>query len=57
MEGEKIMVSNLQKMKALINTLTPDEKKLIYKKINEELNGRLLDFIDTTTTAPRWMDS
>lgn len=57
MEGEKIMVSNLQKMKALINTLTPDEKKLIYKKINEELNGRLLDFIDTTITAPRWMDS
>ena len=41
------MASNVQKVMELIDTLTPDEKKLIYKKMNDEINGRLLDFLDT----------
>ncbi|MCB8818391.1 hypothetical protein [Desulfosporosinus shakirovi] len=40
------MVSNIQKVMELIETLTPDEKKLIYKKMNDEINGKLLDFLD-----------
>lgn len=41
------MASNVQKVIELIDTLTPDEKKLIYKKMNDEINGKLLDFLDT----------
>ncbi|MEW5953340.1 MAG: hypothetical protein AB1815_06265 [Bacillota bacterium] len=41
------MASNVQKVMELIDTLTPDEKKLIYKKMNDEINGKLLDFLDT----------
>lgn len=41
------MKSNVQKVMELIDTLTPDEKKIIYKKMNEEINGKLLDFLDT----------
>lgn len=41
------MASNVQKIMELIDTLTPDEKKLIYKKINDEITGKLLDFLDT----------
>ncbi len=41
------MASNLQKVLELMETLTPDEKKLIYKKMNDEINGKLLDFLDT----------
>ena len=41
------MASNVQKVMELIETLTPDEKKLIYKKMNDEINGKLLDFLDT----------
>ena len=31
----------------LIDALTPDEKKIIYKKMNDEINGKLLDLLDT----------
>jgi hypothetical protein len=41
------MASNVQKVMELIDTLTPNEKKLIYKKMNDEINGKLLDFLDT----------
>lgn len=41
------MASNVQKVMELINTLTPDEKRLIYKKMNDEINSKLLDFLDT----------
>ncbi|WHH60768.1 hypothetical protein [Petroclostridium sp. X23] len=41
------MESNVQKVIELIDTLTPDEKKIIYKKMNDEINGKLLDFLDT----------
>lgn len=41
------MSINVQKVIELINALTPDEKKLIYKKMNDEINGKLLDFLDT----------
>jgi len=41
------MASNVQKVIELIETLTPDEKKLIYKKMNDEINGKLLDFLET----------
>lgn len=41
------MANNVQKVMELIDTLTPDEKKLIYKKMNDEVNGKLLDFLDT----------
>jgi hypothetical protein len=40
------MVSNVQKVMELIDTLTPDEKKLIYKKMDDEIKGKLLDFLD-----------
>ncbi len=41
------MASNVQKVLELIDTLTPDEKKMIYKKMNDEINSKLLDFLDT----------
>ena len=41
------MANKVQKVIQLIDTLTPDEKKLIYKKMNDEINGKLLDFLDT----------
>ena len=41
------MASNVQKVMELIETLTPDEKKLIYKKMNDEINGKLLVFLET----------
>ena len=41
------MVSNVQKVLELIDTLTPNEKRLIYKKMNDEINGKLLNFLDT----------
>lgn len=41
------MASNVQKVLELIETLTTDEKKLIYKKMNDEINCNLLDFLDT----------
>jgi hypothetical protein len=41
------MASNVQKVMELINTLTPDEKKLIYKTMDAEINGKLLEFLDT----------
>ncbi|HZK85477.1 MAG TPA: hypothetical protein VFC58_12595 [Desulfosporosinus sp.] len=41
------MANNVQKVLELIETLTPDEKKLIYKKMNDEINGKLLDFLET----------
>lgn len=41
------MANNVQKVLELIDTLTPDEKKLIYKKMNDEINGKLLEFLDT----------
>lgn len=41
------MESNVQKIMELIDTLTSDEKKIIYKKMNDEINGKLLDFLDT----------
>lgn len=40
------MPSNVQKVMELIDTLTPDEKKLIYKKMDDEIKGKLLDFLD-----------
>ncbi len=40
------MASKVQKVMELIETLTPDEKKLIYKKMNDEINGKLLDFLN-----------
>ena len=40
------MASNVQKVMELIESLTPDEKKLIYKKMNDEINGKLLDFLE-----------
>lgn len=40
------MANNVQKVMELINTLTPDEKALIYKKMNDEINGKLLDFLE-----------
>jgi hypothetical protein len=41
------MASNVQRVMELIDTLTPDEKKVIYKKMNDEINSKLLDFLDT----------
>jgi len=41
------MENNVQKVIELIDTLTPDEKKIIYKKMNDEINGKLLDFLNT----------
>lgn len=41
------MSNNVQKVIELIDTLTPDEKKIIYKKMNDEINGKLLDLLDT----------
>lgn len=41
------MESNVQKVIKLIDTLSPDEKKIVYKKMNDEINGKLLDFLDT----------
>lgn len=41
------MESNVQKVMELINTLTPDEKRIIYKKMNDEINSMLIDFLDT----------
>lgn len=41
------MENNVQKVMKLIDTLTPDEKKLIYKRMNDEINGKLLDFLET----------
>ena len=40
------MESNVRKVMELIDTLSPDEKKFIYKKMNDEINGKLLDFLD-----------
>lgn len=40
------MSSNVQKIIELIDALSPDEKKIIYKKMNDEINGKLLDFLD-----------
>lgn len=40
------MSSNVQKIIDLIDALSPDEKKIIYKKMNDEINGKLLDFLD-----------
>jgi len=41
----------------LIKLLTPAEKKVIYKKLHEELNCKLTDFLDAGSTAPCWLDS
>lgn len=41
------MASNVQRVIELIDTLTPDERKLIYKKMNDEINSKLLEFLDT----------
>ena len=41
------MENNVQKVIELIDTLTPDEKKIVYKKMNDEINGKLLDFLNT----------
>ncbi|HBN84624.1 MAG TPA: hypothetical protein DDZ89_12340 [Clostridiales bacterium] len=41
------MESNVQKIIDLIDTLTPEDKKLIYKKLNDEINSELLDFLDS----------
>lgn len=41
------MASNLQKVMELIDTLTFDEKKIIYKKMNDEVNSQLLVFLET----------
>ncbi len=41
------MSSNVQKVIDLIDTLTLDEKMLLYKKMNNEINGKLLDFLGT----------
>lgn len=41
------MSSNVQKVIDLIDTLTLDEKMLLYKKMNVEINGKLLDFLGT----------
>lgn len=40
------MASNVRKVMDLIDNLTPDEKKLIYKKMSDEINNKLLDFLD-----------
>jgi DNA replication initiation complex subunit (GINS family) len=31
----------------LIDTLTPDEKKSLYKRMNNEINEKLLSLLDT----------
>lgn len=41
------MASNVQKVMELIDTLTTDEKRIIYKKMSDEINGKLLDFLNT----------
>jgi len=41
------VASNLQKVMELIDTLTFDEKKIIYKKMNDEVNSQLLVFLET----------
>jgi Trp operon repressor len=41
------MASNVQEIMELIDNLTPDEKKLIYKKMNDEITEQLLGFLDT----------
>jgi len=40
------MASNVQKVMEIIEALTSDEKKLIYKKMNDEINCKLLDFLE-----------
>lgn len=40
------MTKEVQKVIELIDALSPDEKKLVYKKMNDEINGKLLDFLD-----------
>jgi len=42
-----LIENNVQKVIELIDTLTPDEKKIIYKKMNDEISGKLLDFLNT----------
>ncbi len=41
------MSSNFQKVIDLIDTLTPDEKKMLYKRMNNEINEKLLALLDT----------
>ena len=41
------MSSNLRKVMDLIDTLTPDEKKSLYKRMNNEINEKLLSLLDT----------
>jgi len=41
----------------LIKALTPAEKKVVYKKIYEELDYKLNDFLEAGSTAPCWLDS
>jgi ABC-type uncharacterized transport system substrate-binding protein len=40
------MPNRVQKVIELIDTLTPNEKKIIYKKMNDEINEKLLDLLD-----------
>ena len=43
------MASNVQKVIRLIDTLTPDEKKFIFRKMKDEINEKLLDTLDERT--------
>lgn len=40
------MANRVEKVIELIDTLIPNEKKIIYKKMNDEINQKLLDLLD-----------
>ncbi|WP_176237446.1 hypothetical protein [Candidatus Hakubella thermalkaliphila] len=46
-----------QQAMELIKALTASEKKLIYNKLHEELNYKLIDLLDAGCLTPSWLDS
>ena len=44
--GAVVMLGDVQKVIELIDALSPDEKKVVYKKMTDEINAKLLGFLD-----------
>jgi len=44
--GAVVMSGDVQKVIELIDALSPDEKKVVYKKMTDEINAKLLGFLD-----------
>jgi hypothetical protein len=44
--GAVVMSGDVQKVIELIDALSPDEKKVVYKKITDEINAKSLGFLD-----------